>query len=227
VPEARLELFDGHLVVDTGARLLVDTGSPVSFASSGRIDWAEQAHEVSTTALGLDAAELSRLVGTQMEGLVGGDLLGLHAFTIDIERGVFGFEEPAPDLQIAELPIGLVLGVPLATVELDGVPTKACIDTGAKLSYLDEVHLSGRKAVDETDDFYPGLGTFRTPVYETRARISDVTFTMRAGVLPDTLSGMLGMLGVAAIVGTELFTRFPFVQYDYPAARMVLLQPSP
>ena len=67
MPEARLELFDGHLVVDTGARLLVDTGSPVSFASSGRIDWAEQAHEVSTTALGLDVVRASDTVIAQVE----------------------------------------------------------------------------------------------------------------------------------------------------------------
>jgi hypothetical protein len=50
---------------------------------------------------------------------------------------------------------------------------------------------------------------------------------MRAGSLPEALAGMLGMLRIAAIVGTELFVRFPVVTFDYPAARIMLGRESP
>ena len=84
------------------------------------------------------------------------------------------------------------------------LPTQTCIDTGAKLSYLEAARLDGREAVDETDDFYPGFGTFRTAVYEIALSASDDSeLTMRAGALPEALSGMLGMLGITAILGTE------------------------
>jgi hypothetical protein len=50
---------------------------------------------------------------------------------------------------------------------------------------------------------------------------------MRAGSLPEALAGLLGMLRIAAIVGTELFVRFPVVTFDYPAARIMLGRESP
>ena len=45
---------------------------------------------------------------------------------------------------------------------------------------------------------------------------------MRAGALPEALSGMLGMLGITAILGTDLFVPFPVVTFDYPAERILL-----
>jgi hypothetical protein len=220
VAETLLELVDGHLIVDAGGRFLLDTGSPVSFSRTGSATWAGQAHGLATSTLGLDADELSSLVGTPLDGLIGGNLLGLGAFTVDLERRVCSFG--ASDRGAAELPLRLVLGVPLATIDLDGVPTETCIDTGAKLSYLDQKRLRGREASDETDDFYPGFGAFRTPVYEIPVCLADAAFDIRVGSLPDALSGMLGTLGIGAILGTDLFTRFPVVRFDYPASRVVL-----
>lgn len=72
------------------------------------------------------------------KGLIGGDLLGLHAFTIDLERGALGFGKPVPSRHASQIRIRLASRVPLTTIEIDGSPTDACIDT-AKLSYLDQV----------------------------------------------------------------------------------------
>ena len=215
MPDTGLELFDGHLIVDAGGRMLLDTGSPVSFSSTGTVHWAGEEHELATSVLGLDAEELSRLVGTRLDGLIGGDHLGREPFTIDLERGVCSFAERGSDRPSTELRVRLMLGVPLATVEFDGAPAEACIDTGAKLSYLDEAHVRGRAPVEETSDFYPGFGTFETPVYEIPVRIAGAALTMRVGSLPDGLSGMLGMLGIAAIVGTDVFATFPVARFDY------------
>ncbi len=222
VADCRLELVDGHLIADLGGRFLLDTGSPVSFSTTGRANWGGRDYELPTSALGLDADELANLVGEPLDGLIGGDLLGLHPFTIDLERSVCRVDEVGSDRDTTELPIRLVLGVPLATLELDGLPTQTCIDTGAKLSYLEAARLAGREAVDETDDFYPGFGTFRTAVYEIALSVDDSEFTMRAGALPEGLSGMLGMLGITAILGTDLFVPFPVVTFDYPAERILL-----
>ena len=130
--QLRLELFDGHLVADAGGRFLLDTGSPVSFSNTKTARWAGQDHELATSALGLDAEELSHLVGSRLDGLLGGDLLGLHPFTVDLDRGFCTFDEPPSGRQTVELPIRLMLGVPLAALDLDGTPTQWCIDTGAK-----------------------------------------------------------------------------------------------
>jgi hypothetical protein len=220
----RLELFDGHLVADAGGRFLLDTGSPVSFSSTKTAHWAGQDHELAISALGLDAVELSRLVGSRLDGLLGGDLLGLHPFTVDLERGFCTFDEPLSGRQTVQLPIRLMLGVPLADLDLDGTPTRCCIDTGARLSYVEEARLRGREAVGETEDFYPGFGTFQTSIYEIAVGLGGLVFTMRAGLLPVGLSAMLESFGIAAILGTELFQHFPVVTFDYPAARAVLVR---
>ena len=86
--ESRLELADGHLIADAGGRFLLDTGSPVSFSRTETVRWAGRDHQLATSALGLDAEELSNLVGTDLDGLIGGDLLGLHPFTVDLDRVV-------------------------------------------------------------------------------------------------------------------------------------------
>jgi hypothetical protein len=224
VTESGLQLVDGHLIAVTDGRFLLDTGSPLSFSRTGRATWGGQDHALPTGALGLDADELSDLVGEPLDGLIGGDLLGLHPFTIDLERSVCAVGAPVAGRPTTELSITLVLGVPVATLELDGVPTTTCIDTGAKLSYLEAVRLEGREAVDQADDFYPGFGPFRTPVYGITARIADSELSIRVGSLPDELSGMLAMLGIAAILGTDVFEHFPVVTFDYPAARITLGQ---
>ena len=71
-----VEVVDGHLVAEAGGRFLLDTGSPMSFARTGEVVWAGRDHEVATNLLGLDSPELSDLVGTPLDGLLGGDVLG-------------------------------------------------------------------------------------------------------------------------------------------------------
>ena len=132
-----LEVVDGHLVAEAGGRFLLDTGSPMSFARSGHVVWAGREHALAMSVLGLDSPELSDLVGTPLDGLLGGDVLGESPFTVDLERGACLFDETPADRDGIELQLRLVLGVPFTSLEFDGLPTETCIDTGAKLSYLE------------------------------------------------------------------------------------------
>lgn len=221
-----LELADGHLVAQTGGSFLIDTGSPTSFSRTEHVDWGGQRHALATSMLGLDSRELSDLIGTPLDGLLGGDVLGKSPFTVDVERGVCSFGVTPTDRDAIELPLRLVLGVPLTNVPVDEVPTEACIDTGARLSYLDRSRLTGSEVVGEADDFYPGFGAFRTTVHEVSVQIAASAVILRVGVLPDELSGMLAVLGITAILGSEIFDRFPMVTFDYSAAVARLYLPS-
>ncbi len=57
-------------------------------------------------------------------------------------------------------------------------------------------------------------------------RIAASTLTLRVGVLPDALAGQLAMLGIEAILGTEIFDHFPAVTFDYPASVARLYPPG-
>ena len=51
-------MVDGHLVADTDGRFLVDTGSPMSFARTGKIVWGGREHALASSVLGLDSPTL-------------------------------------------------------------------------------------------------------------------------------------------------------------------------
>jgi hypothetical protein len=167
-----LERIDGHLVAAFGGRYLIDTGSPASFSRAERVRWAGVDRALPTSALGLDATELSRLIDLPIDGLLGADVIGAQPFTIDLEQGHCSFGPPLSGRDRIEVALRLVGGVPLTTVAIDGVRTDVCIDTGARLSYLDRSRLAEVESVEEFEDFYPGFGAFRTAVHEVRVEIA-------------------------------------------------------
>ena len=179
-----LEMVDGHLVAEAGGRFLLDTGSPMSFARTGKVVWGGHEHELERSVLGLDAPGLSDLVGTPLDGLLGGDVLGQSPFTVDLLSGACLFDETPADRDGIELPLRLVLGVPFTSLEFDGLPTETCIDTGAKLSYLEGGRLAGAEVVGEADDFYPGFGPFHTAIHEVPVRIAASTLTLAGRSAP-------------------------------------------
>ena len=87
--ECRLELVAGHLIVDVGGRLLLDTGSPVSFSTTGRANWGGRDPDLPTSALGLDG--ITAILGT-------GLFVHFPVLTFDYPAGrlILGHGSPAP-----------------------------------------------------------------------------------------------------------------------------------
>ena len=127
----------------------------MSFARTGQVVWAGRAHTLATGALGLDSPVLSDLVGTPLDGLLGGDVLGSSPFTVDLECGACFFGETPTDRDGIELHLRVVL-----EYLSQALHSTACLpphaSTRERSSYPSVAGWAGKKVVDEADDFTPG-----------------------------------------------------------------------
>jgi hypothetical protein len=196
----------GHLVLSCdGQRLLVDTGAPISVHPEGRLSLGGVEYDVATSYLGLTIATLSDLADTRMDALLGMDLLGSRPFTIDLKRGGLTFNRTEYVDTVATLPLREVMGVPVVEICAAGQTHRVFLDSGAKVSYLKSSLLAEHDPIVEIDDFYPGVGRFRTVIHQVRAEIGGQPLVLNAGALPPLLEMTLLLAGVNGILGMALF----------------------
>ena len=151
--------------------LLLDTGAPGSFVAGGRVTLLGTSHNVATSFMGLDAPGLAALVGRQVDGLLGMDILGRVDMLLDAPRGLVTFSDEPIEMVSEPLPIDDVLGVPVVEARINGRPARMFFDTGASLGYLRNVAMYDGVPAGQVDDFYPGLGRFTTDTWRVDSRI--------------------------------------------------------
>ncbi len=203
-----IEPFDGHVLVALPeGRFLVDTGSPQSFARSGRATFGETATNLASVFQGrLDASELSRLVGTPLDGLLGMDVLGRHVVTFG--RNELSVDEAEPDLAFAELETGRIEGIPVVAALANGRTARMFVDSGAKISYLAPERLSGLPVEETLRDFYLGAGEFDVEVSSAGCELGGHPFRAKFGRPPALVRMTLSGCGVDGILGRDLFASF-------------------
>lgn len=103
------------------------------------------------------------------------------------------------------------LGAMYVSLKVNGQIMNFALDTGAKISYVDEVYTSLEIPTEERDDFNPLVGHYNTPIYNIQAMISDTSFPVRFGTLPQSLSIPLKMIGLDGVIGYDLFASFTIV----------------
>ena len=94
---------------------------------------------------------------------------------------------------------------------IKGNKVKLALDTGAKISYIDNSYTEGDNQVGIKDDFNPLVGHFQTPIFAMEASICDNPFPVNFGVLPPILAMPLQMMGIYGAIGYDLFNTFMVV----------------
>ena len=76
--EYKIEIVCGHILAndDRGSKVLIDTGSPLSFHSDGVIALGGETFNVPTSLMGTGSDYVTENVGTDVNGLVGMDIRG-------------------------------------------------------------------------------------------------------------------------------------------------------
>lgn len=203
----RLSLIrsSGHLFAILGnERWLLDTGSPKSFGQARFIDLDGTRFEFAAGLLGIDRVDLSRLVGEQVSGLLGMDVLGQIDLEIDCPAGYLGVSREPLDLVGADIAIDHVMSIPVLEASVGRGQHRMFFDTGAPVSYFQHESLGRFDAAGELDDFFPGFGHFRTDTHLVPFRVGPLSFELRCGRLPDTLGAILALAGVEGIIGNEI-----------------------
>jgi hypothetical protein len=203
--EIRASFEHGHVfVVMTEGTFLVDTGAPASFGRVSSVTVEQKRFEVRAGYMGLTADRLSELVGRDVDGLLGTDILNEFDVLIDIPQSRVCFSAANLDCEGDRVPLSFVMTVPTLTAVIDATPTTMFFDTGAQLSYFQGRSLSRYPAEGSMSDFYPGFGPFSTDTFRTPFQLGRTQQNLRCGRLPNILGMTLMLAGTEGIVGNEL-----------------------
>lgn len=204
-----IQEVSGHLILETASgRYVVDTGSPTSFARGGNINFASRTVEVSTSAMGmLDADTLSGYIGSEVDGLIGMDVLGDYRLTFSQNRLIVEDSDNLEDGFVA-LPTDSFMGIPVVAGNIDGHEIRVFVDSGAKISYLSPNLIANLPIAENVRDFYPGMGEFDVDVSIASCTLAGLPLQARFGRLPTLLQMTLMMGGVNGILGNDLFSKY-------------------
>ena len=210
--EYKIELVGKHILIvdDRGSKVLIDTGSPLSFHSDGVVAIDGETVKVPTTLLVADSDYVTEHVGTKVEGLVGMNVLGRKGVLIDVPGGRVVVGQTAKGMTRVSSR-SLMGGYMCVDMDLNGKQAEVIVDTGAPVSYVAPALTKGLVAKETVKDFYPLIGEFETPVFEFPAAFAGHAFEMRAGHLPKIMQLEIGLLGINGVVGMELLKRQPLL----------------
>ena len=217
-----LTLVNGYPIADIeGKAVLIDSGSPVTIGDEAQWFFLNEVRSLTPEFGGVNAAYLTREIGTRVDILLGTDILKDHFVTINLLDGVIHFSQGALLRNGIRVPFKSLMGTPMCLATIAGVEQQMIIDTGAKLTYVNKALTAGTAPTGTEQDFYVSLGSFETPVFELPVKIGGQNLTFRCGILPPFLDQGIQLTGASGIIGTELYKHF-VVSLAYPEGEMVL-----
>ena len=204
-----------HLMLDSDEGLWVlDTGASSSFGSVNKLEIHDQSYEIASNYLGFDNENLSEALGTNVEGLIGGDILNNYDSYWDLSSNRISFSTENMGNEGTAIPLRFFMGIPTLKVNMQGSSYNWFFDTGAVICYVIEQIEEWEAPVDTYDDFYPGYGNFSTEVFEDEITLGTLNMKIKCGVLPSLLGVSLasgdctGILGLSAL-GQKSFLYAP------------------
>lgn len=204
-------ISESHVIaIINNKRVLISTGAPVSIGDMPEIMILGQVYKLENKYLGLDIKQISDHLRTDINALLGMDVLSKFIFYVShgIEAMIcsdffINFKET-----MRELPISIDSGQLMIDVKIGGVPMKMILDTGAKLSFLNYSLLEGQKSFGKKEAFFPGAGVFSTDVYNMPIELKEKVMDIPVGKLPDTMMTDLALRQCYGILGADIFKYF-------------------
>lgn len=218
-----IEIVDNHIIsLIDGKRVLLDTGAPNSISDGSYLAVLGNVYSFSRNFMGFSIDEISRLVGTEINILLGGDVLTNLNFFVDWDRKTLLFSSTQFEHQGPHVPLDFFMNIPILPLYVDRANLRVFLDTGAKISYLNPDITSNHNHLGRTSDFYPGFGQFYTDIYEVPVMLAYHTFTVIAGHLPTRLQNTLMMANTQGILGNDIFKYFN-VCFNFQVKKIILV----
>ena len=165
------------------ARLILDTGSPVSFAQTGRITLGGCEHRVPIDCWAGSPDSLGELLGEPVDGLLGCDLLAGRILDLDCPAGhaypvISGDTSPrnamlAPRGRAIALSFSTTKGVPVAQFSVNGRQAAAAVETGAAVCFAAPSLLADAAVIGRHHDLHPAIGWFETDLHLVSIDLGD------------------------------------------------------
>ncbi len=218
---APFEFVAGHIVATIdGRRVIVDTGSPVTFGRGDHIRLGNGTHSIASGVLGFTvetaAEHIRRLPGVApdfgVDVLLGTDLLWGHRLVLDFPSRTLGIAPVTP--MEGAFPCSSRARFLVEDLHVDGSPLLALVDTGAPVSYLSNQHTDGIPVSGWARDFFHGGGDFQVPLRIVPVRFRDREVEVGFAEPPVSVWMAMRLLGVQAIVGTDVLELLGSVTLD-------------
>jgi hypothetical protein len=229
-----LEVINGQVIATVGGlRLLCDSGAPTS---QGHIpdemaELVRPARPFGADLLSVDLAWIQRQVGIEFDGLLGGDYLSQFEVRFDwAEHRLRLDPHPSGEPSFGKaVPFQTMLNVPRIHATVHGRLVSAVVDTGASRTYASRSLTPRSSPEGRITDFYPGLGVFEAELFAGSIQIGGCASPLRIAQFPDSLSTLLGMFGVQAIIGLDWLNheRHASVSLNYLQGELVVHAPVP
>lgn len=220
----QIEVFDKHIILLIDEkRVLLGTGATNSIGPE-LFDFMESKYNLQESYLGTNIKEISELLGTTIDVLLGGDILKEYYWVVDIDKKIVTFSTVPLDFVGQPLPVDLVLNVPVTQFEVSEKNLRAFFDISAKVSYLQKELTENYPPSRTESDFYPGIGRLKTDTYNIPVKLAANHLTLQFGQLPDLLTMALGMTNCDGIIGFELFRYFSAMYFNLQG-RLITLKP--
>ncbi|MGB9609640.1 MAG: hypothetical protein ACPL7M_01600 [Bryobacteraceae bacterium] len=220
-----LHFRSGLMFLDHGGLWLLDSGSPSSFSERESLELEGRGFELAGSLMGFNAEKISDLVGFEVAGLLGTDVMNELDWLFDLPAGrVTVSTEPLP-VAGPSIELDGIMGVPVIPAEVGGKHCQVILDTGAELSYFPVEFFDGLAPNGRFHDFNPVLGAFDVDVYCLEARIAGLPFNLRSATIPENF-GLLRMAfqmaGAHGLLGIQVFQSQP-VLYAPRQERLAIL----
>lgn len=217
--------YDGHLIInDNGQKVLVDTGSPETIGRSDHFVFMDQEYNCTTSYFGQNIPSISRMMGYDIDVLMGLDVIGEYKMLTDYKSAKVTFSsEDIPFEPICTTPIIRERGPVCVILRVKGKDVKLALDTGAKISYIDKSYTSDETAIEFRNDFHAMNEQFETPIYAMEASIGGHSLPVNFGVLPPEIAVVLQRYGLEGAIGYDLFSKYK-VLLDFKNNKMLLME---
>lgn len=198
----------GHLLLSTNlGSWIIGTGSPRSFSEIPTLELDGVLLNLAPTFAGLNAANLTALVGVPVTGLLGIDVLKRFDVIFDLPSSQIIFSSEPVALDGTIVPHQDFQGLPMIEAVIGGHSSRAFLETGAKLSYWSDPSLPTYPAAGLCEDFYLGIGRFQVNTFRVPVLIGGMNSDLILGAPTAQVLSLLRMARATGIIGNEIFLK--------------------
>jgi DNA-binding transcriptional MerR regulator len=212
--EYKVDIYDKHIILRIDSlKVLLGTGATKSIGPSP-FEFLGKQYQIDSSFMGTNVTEISQMLGTEIDVLLGADILGQYYFVVDLDNKRITFSTVPLNYRGQPHPIELALDIPMIQFELEGKSRKAFLDISAKVSYLRNELLQRYPLVKKGMDFYPGIGPYDVDIHDVPIKVGDAHLAHRFGTLPNSLEIALLMAGCDGILGYDLFRYYSSMYFN-------------
>ena len=219
----KFKLIENLIIVNMDGRdLLIDTGSPRSFAlkESFPVKINDISYDLKITmASSIVLDTLKHLLTVNVDGIIGNDIIIPNNLSIDYlnEEIYFGIVPCSYDIEQYTMPLKTRMGLAYTELKSGSNTLDVILDTGSKMHYVKESYVDKTRSRGYFEDYSPDLGQMEGHLFDFYDSIHDETIT--AGILPAVYNYACDMIMSVYLMARPGFCSFDFVKGEFKFTR--------